>query len=110
MHRAGQGLAGIGAALRAHVAGAVIAAAAAAPLSVICYLVPARLVLPLLSISFLTAGGALALIAWWVGSDRHANQITVWDLAGACTLLGCGAGILSTPADVLAAFGLTAGG
>ena len=102
--------AGIATALGPYAAIAGIAAVEALPLMLVAYLVPPALLLPVLSIAFLTAAGALALIAWCIGSDRNANKMTVWDLAGACTFIGFAAGILSTPENVLAAFAVTAGG
>jgi hypothetical protein len=110
MNRAGQGSASIGAVLRAHGALAGTAVAAALPLMLVSHLVPPEVVLPALSILFLSAGSALALLAWCIRSDRNANQVTLWDLAGACTFVGFAAGILSTPESVLAAFGVSAGG
>jgi len=58
----------------------------------------------------LILAGFLALIAWWIRSDRNSNRLSVWDLSGACAFIGFAAGILSRPENVLAAFGLAAGG
>ena len=102
--------AGIGAACRSHAAIAGIAAVEALPLILVAYLVPPALVLPILSIALLTTAGVLALIAWYIRSDRNANKMTVWDLAGACAFIGFAAGILGTPENVLAAFAITPGG
>ena len=112
MNRSRQRLAhaGIATALRPHVAIAGIAVAEALPLILVAYLVPLALVLPVLSIAFLTTGGVLALIAWCIRSDPNANQMTVWDLAGACTFIGFAAGILAKPENVLAAFAVTVSG
>jgi hypothetical protein len=102
--------AGIATALRPHVAIAGIAVAEALPLILVAYLVPPALVLPVLSIAFLTTGGVLALIAWCIRRDPNANQMTVWDLACACTFIGFAAGILAKPENVLAAFAVTVSG
>jgi hypothetical protein len=112
MNRSRQRLAhaGIATALRPHAAIAGIAAIEALPLILVAHLVPSALVLPVLSIAFLTAAGVLALIAWCIRSDRNANKITVWDLAGACAFIGFAAGTLGTPENTLAVFGVTAGG
>ena len=112
MNRSRQRLAhaGIATALRPHAAIAGIAAIEALPLILVAHLVPSALVLPVLSIAFLTAAGVLALIAWCIRSDRNANKITVWDLAGACAFIGYAAGIVSTRENTLAVFGVTAGG
>ena len=112
MNRSRQRLAhaGIATALRPHAAIAGIAAIEELTLILVAHLVPSALVLPVLSIAFLTAAGVLALIAWCIRSDRNANKITVWDLAGACAFIGFAAGILGTPETTLAVFGVTAGG
>jgi hypothetical protein len=110
MNRSGQGLAGIGTALRPHIALAAITVIAAVPIILLSYVVPPKLVLPAMSIIFLIAASILALLARCFCSDPNAKQITAWDLSGACAFIGFAAGILSTPADVLAAFGLSTGG
>ena len=112
MDRSGQGLAhrAIAAALRPHAALAGIAAAEALPLMLVAYLVPPPLVLPVLSIAFLTAAGVLALIAWCIRSHGNSNKMTVWDLSGASAFVGFAAGILTSPEDVIAAFAVAAGG
>jgi hypothetical protein len=112
MNRSHQGSAhgGIAAALRPHATIAGIGAAAALPLILVAYLVPPAVVLPVLSLAFLTVAGVLALIALCIRSDRNSNTVSVWDLAGACAFIGYAAGIVSTRENVLAAFGLAAGG
>ena len=112
MNRSRQRLvhAGSAAACHPHAAIAAIVAVEALPLILVAYLVPPALVLPVLSIALLTTAGVLALIAWYIRSDRNANKMTVWDLAGACAFIGFAAGILSTPENVLAAFAITTGG
>ena len=101
---------GIAAALRPHAAVAGIVAVETVPLILVSYLVPTALVLPVLSVAFLTVAGVLALVAWCIRSDCNANKMTVWDLAGACTFIGFAAGILGTPENVLDAFAVTVGG
>ena len=86
-----------------------MAAAGALPLFLIAYLVPPGAVLPVLSRVYLATAGVLALIAWSIRSKRNSNKITLWDLSGACAFLGCAAGILSTPEDVLTAFAVGGG-
>ena len=58
---------------------------------------------------YLTTAGLLALIACSIRSDRNSDKVTLWDLSGACIFLGCAAGILSTPEDVLTAFSVGGG-
>lgn len=112
MNRSRQGLAhgDIAGALRPHAAIAAIVALTALPLMLVASLVPPALVLPVLSIAFLSAAGGLALIAWCIRSDRNSHKMTVWDLAGASAFIGFAAAILSTPENVLAAFAFVGGG
>lgn len=56
---------------------------------------PDPLELPL--ISFLTLGIAavIALVAWACRASRDGPNVTAWDLAGAFTLIGCAAAMLT---------------
>lgn len=56
---------------------------------------PEPLELPM--ISFLTLGlaAAVALVAWACGARRDGPNVTAWDLAGAFTLIGCAAAMLT---------------
>jgi hypothetical protein len=112
MDRSRQGLAhgGIASALRPYVVVGAIATVEAIPLVLVAYLVPAPFLLPILSIIFLAAGGILALVACCIRADRNSDRVTVWDVAGACVLLGFAAGIFSSPQDVVAAFAIAPGG
>ena len=67
---------------------------------------PAAQVLPMLSLVWLAAAGAAALLAWRSEAERDPNAITLWDVAGALALFGFAAGMLSEPAQVARLFGL----
>ena len=51
------------------------------------------------------AAAIAAFAAWWVGARRHRDTVTLWDLAGACALIGCAAAMLSEPAAILNTIG-----
>lgn len=63
--------------------------------------VPVPLILPLVSLAALAAATAVALFAWCTGAQRHARQMSAWDVAGAFALIGFGAGMISDPTHVL---------
>ena len=108
--RQGFAYAGIASALRPHAAMAAMAALAAVPLLLLAAVVPLGLVLPVLSVVFLTAAALLALIAWRRHTKRNSERITVWDVCGACAFVGFAAAILSKPENILTAFAPVAGG
>jgi hypothetical protein len=63
------------------------------------------LVLPALSMVAFTAGCVVALVAYYAGADRHAEGITLWDVAGFFALIWIAAGMLSEPEQVVQLFG-----
>jgi len=67
-------------------------------------LVPLQLVLPALSIVSFTIAAFVALWAYRRGVDRHADGMTLWDVAGLFAVIWVGAGMLSTPDHVVALF------
>jgi hypothetical protein len=64
------------------------------------WLLPAPLILPVLSVSLLAAAAAVALIAWR-RPRPHQSQLGYWDVAGAVTFIGIAAALLSEPDQVL---------
>lgn len=80
---------------------------AAAPLLAVAALVPRALFLPSISLTAIAAAATVSFAAWWFGSRRHSNTITLWDVAGACALIGCAAAMLSEPEVVLNTIGKT---
>jgi hypothetical protein len=72
----------------------------AVPTFLIVRLIDPALILPVLSI-VLFAGAAIAVVvARSVHSDRDSGHVTLWDIAGAFTLMGCAAAIFSEPDQV----------
>ena len=67
-------------------------------------LVPLHLVLPALSIVSFTVAVFIALWAYRRGVDRHADGLTLWDVAGFFAVIWVGAGMLSTPEHVVELF------
>ena len=67
-------------------------------------LVPLQLVLPALSIVSFTVAAFVALWAYRRGVDRHADGMTLWDVAGLFAVIWVGAGMLSTPEHVVELF------
>ena len=91
--------------LQPHVRLAGLALLAAAPILLVASLVPRALVLPSLSLVAIAAAALAALAAWSFGARRHANTVTLWDIAGAFVLIGCAAAMLSEPENILQTFG-----
>jgi Flp pilus assembly protein TadB len=83
-------------------------ALAIAPLAALIVFVPRDLLMPAASALFIALAFATAVYAWRIGSDYRAHRLTFWDLAGAQTLLGFGAGALSNNSTALQLFGMVA--
>jgi len=79
--------------------------AAAASGVLLVWLVPPPLVLPALGLVSFTAAVVLALFAYCSGADRHADGITLWDMAGAFALIWVAAGMLSEPEHIVQLLG-----
>jgi membrane protease YdiL (CAAX protease family) len=80
---------------------------AAAPAILLAAVLPPALLLPSLSLAALALAALAAAIAWIVGASRRGDHVTLWDVAGAFTLIGCAAAMLSKPESILALFGQT---
>lgn len=80
---------------------------AAAPLFIVAALVPRPLFLPSVTLAAIAVAAAAALAAWWFGIRRHSSTVTLWDVAGACALIGCAAAMLSEPEIILTTIGKT---
>src|SRR5262249_25948210 len=78
----------------------VVVMAAAASGVLLVWLVPPPLVLPALGLVSFTAAIVVALLAYCSGADRHADGITLWDVAGALALIWVAAGMLSEPEHI----------
>jgi hypothetical protein len=84
--------------------GVAAAGASAALCLALVWLVPVPVLLPVLAPIVLALAGGLALIAWCAGSRRDTSSVNLWDVAGACALVGFAAGVFSDPEDVLYLF------
>jgi hypothetical protein len=56
---------------------------------------PDPLELPLISLLTLGIAAAIALAAWALRAPRNGENVTAWDVAGAFTLIGCAAAMLT---------------
>jgi hypothetical protein len=96
---------GITAALAPHLRLGALVLFAAAPLFVIAALVPRAMVMPSVSLVAVAAAAVAAAAAWWLCARRNGPTVTLWDIAGACALIGCAAAMLSDPATILTTIG-----
>ena len=55
------------------------------------------LVLPVLSLLLFIQAAITAIVAYAIHARRNSTRITLWDFAGAFTLMGCAAAILGEP-------------
>jgi predicted membrane metal-binding protein len=62
------------------------------------------LIPPALAILFFSYAATAAMVAAWIHSDRNSKNVTLWDIAGAFTLMGCTAAIFSEPDQVALLF------
>jgi hypothetical protein len=83
----------------------ILTAMAAATILLLGWLLPAALVLPVISAASLAAAGAAALVAWSGRARRDGDGITLWDIAGVLAFIGFAAGMLSEPMHVAQLFG-----
>jgi len=58
------------------------------------------LISPALAILFFSYAATAAMLAAWIHTDRNSKNVTLWDIAGAFTLMGCTAAIFSEPGQV----------
>ena len=80
-----------------------VSLAGASALGTMAFTLPPPLVLPAIGVLATLAATAIALIAWTT-ARRMAATITYWDVAGALTLIGIVATLLSEPELVLPFF------
>jgi hypothetical protein len=73
-----------------------VSLAGASTACILIWTMPAPLVLPAIGVLATLAAAAVALIAWLM-AQRAAATLTYWDIAGALTLVGVVATLLSEP-------------
>jgi len=76
----------------------------AAPAFLMIRLLEPGLVLPALSILLFSYAAIAAIAAHLFHADRNSKNATLWDVAGAFTLMGCAAAIFSEPDQVALLF------
>lgn len=89
---------------RDHISLSIVAAMTTGTCFALVWALPGGLVLPALGILLILFSGCAALYASAVGSDRDAAGFSIWDAAGVFAFLGCGAAMLSEPAEFLRLF------
>src|SRR5258706_6037401 len=73
--------------LAPHLDLAVVVATTAAAGVLLVWWVPSPLLLPALGLMSFIAAGIVTLFAYHSGADRHADGITLWDVAGLITVV-----------------------
>lgn len=81
------------------------AAIAAMPLVLIVAYVPREALLPAVAALAFATAALTATLGWTMRASARAGTITIWDLSGACALVGVAAGIFSEPLQVAQFFG-----
>jgi hypothetical protein len=76
----------------------------AAPAFLMIRLLEPGLILPALSIVLFSHAAIAATVAVSIHADRNSKNVTLWDIAGAFTLMGCAAAIFSEPDQVTLLF------
>lgn len=97
----------LGAGLAPHLRLGGLVLLAAAPLFAVAALVPRALFLPTVTLVAIAVAAGATLAAQWFGVRRYSDNITLWDIAGACALIGCAAAMLSEPEVILNTIGKT---
>jgi hypothetical protein len=75
---------------------AIVASAGAGAASVLVWALPPPLVLPAVGVLAIIAAIAVAAIAW-LTAQRMTASVSYWDIAGALTVIGIFASLLSDP-------------
>ena len=81
------------------------AAIAAMPLVLIVAYVPREVLLPAVAALAFATAALTAALGWAMRANARAGTTTIWDLSGACALVGVAAGIFSEPLQVAQFFG-----
>jgi hypothetical protein len=76
------------------------AAIAGIPAVLLASQLPVNLLLPAIAALAFTAAALAAVAGWMAHTPRNAATVTIWDIAGACVLIGIAAGALSESAYV----------
>lgn len=66
----------------------------------------AQLLMPTIAAFAMVLASATAATAWLAHADHHGSRVTLWDYAGASTLIAIAAGMFSHPHHVTQLFGV----
>ncbi|MCK1687955.1 hypothetical protein [Bradyrhizobium sp. 145] len=88
---------------------ALLSILVAAPALLMILLLDPRLILPALSLLFFSDAMLTALLALAKSGSATVGNISLWDIAGAFTMMGCAAAIFGEPDQVALLFGQSAG-
>jgi hypothetical protein len=77
----------------------------ALPLVLVAAHVPAQLMLPGIAAFALVLAATTAAFGWFMQAERGGSSITIFDVSGACVLIGIAAGAFSEPNQVFQFFG-----
>jgi hypothetical protein len=83
----------------------LVAACMALPLVLVAAHVPSHLLLPGVALLAFSLAAIAAAGGWLLRAERGGDQVTIFDLAGACVLIGIAAGVFSEPNQVSQFFG-----
>jgi ABC-type Fe3+-siderophore transport system permease subunit len=75
--------------------GTILLIATGAALFAAINLVPPPLLLPVLAVVSIAVAAVVAILGWWLGVTRDRKAPILWDIAGACLLIGIAAGVFS---------------
>jgi predicted permease len=79
---------------------ALLSVLIAVPAFLIIRVLELGLVLPALSILLFAEAAIAAIVARSIHVHKNSEKVTVWDIAGAFTMMGCAAAIFSEPDQV----------
>ncbi len=84
----------------------LVAAIAAMPAVVMAAHLPSSLLLPALAAFAFVAAALAAVLGILTRTARSAATVTIWDVSGACVLIGVAAGVFSEPVQVSQLLGI----
>jgi hypothetical protein len=82
---------------------ALLSVLIAVPAFLMIHMLEPGLVLPTLSILFFAGAAIAAMVARLIHVHKNSKKVTLWDITGAFTMMGCAAAIFSEP-DQMALF------
>jgi hypothetical protein len=88
---------------------AAVAVAGSVPLLLIAALAPAGVVLPVFAVEAFVVAAVAAAVARLTSTPWGAPRVSLWDVCGAFTFIGCAAAMVSEPENLLKLFGPATG-